>query len=55
MPSRPQPSFPEADTKAYWDAIKDNKLTYQAIHLIRATYALIRITRIRSQPKRSSP
>ena len=29
MPSRPQPSFPEADTKAYWDAIKDSKLTYQ--------------------------
>ncbi len=29
MPSRPQPSFPEADTQPYWDAVKDGKLTYQ--------------------------
>lgn len=29
MPSRPQPLFPEQDTKPYWDAVKQGKLTYQ--------------------------
>ena len=29
MPNRPQPAFPEHDTQAFWDAVKDNHLTYQ--------------------------
>lgn len=29
MPSRPQPIFPEHDTKPYWDAVKQGRLTYQ--------------------------
>ena len=29
MPSRPQPHFPEPDTKHYWDGIKAGELRYQ--------------------------
>jgi hypothetical protein len=29
MPNRPQPSFPEPDTKHYWDGAKAGELRYQ--------------------------
>ena len=29
MPNRPQPSFPEPDTKNYWDGVKEGELRYQ--------------------------
>lgn len=29
MPNRPQPIFPEHDTQPYWDAVKNQQLTYQ--------------------------
>lgn len=29
MPNRPQPHFPEPDTKHYWDGVKEGELRYQ--------------------------
>ncbi len=29
MPNRPQPIFPEPDTKHYWDGVKEGELRYQ--------------------------
>ena len=29
MANRPQPSFPEPDTKPYWDGVKEGELRYQ--------------------------
>ncbi len=29
MPNRPQPSFPEPDTKHYWEGVKAGELRYQ--------------------------
>lgn len=29
MPNRPQPHFPEPDTKPYWDGVKAGELRYQ--------------------------
>ncbi|OAI39449.1 hypothetical protein AYO38_07600 [bacterium SCGC AG-212-C10] len=29
MPNRPQPHFPEWDTKHYWDGVKEGELRYQ--------------------------
>jgi uncharacterized protein len=29
MPNRPQPHFPEHDTQAYWDGVKEGVLRYQ--------------------------
>lgn len=29
MPNRPQPHFPEADTKHYWEGVKAGELRYQ--------------------------
>ena len=29
MPNRPQPHFPEPDTKNYWDGVKEGELRYQ--------------------------
>ena len=29
MPNRPQPRFPEPNTEPYWEAVKNEELTYQ--------------------------
>jgi len=36
MPNRPQPSFPEANTQAFWDAAKRGELTYQVCRSCKA-------------------
>jgi uncharacterized OB-fold protein len=43
MPSRPQPRFPEPNTKAYWEGVQQGKLTYQTCNDCKAVVFTPRI------------
>ena len=36
MPNRPQPRFPEPDTQAYWEGVKQQQLLYQQCNACKA-------------------